>query len=115
MSTRVNAFAQLNEAPVFQTKPKSEKLVAKEGVDKIAEANNFLSRQPTKSPASQRRKRRVHRTGRNQHLSMRVTVETLERFYKAADARNVPMGELLKQALDALEKKASSTNIQNTA
>jgi CHAT domain-containing protein len=37
-------------------------------------------------------------------VSSDATAETLERFYKAVDARNVPLGELLKQALEALER-----------
>jgi len=31
--------------------------------------------------------------------------QVIERLYTIADARRVPLGELLEQALDALEKK----------
>lgn len=102
MSGRVNAFADLKQVPVFETKPKAEKPLAKDAVDRIAEEHKFPSRQAPKR--TQRRKPRVYRTGRNQHLGMKATAETVERFYKAADDRGVPLGELLKQALDALDR-----------
>ena len=47
-----------------------------------------------------------HRTGRNRQLNVKATAETIERFYKLADQRRVALGELLEQALDALEKSA---------
>ncbi len=34
-----------------------------------------------------------------------ATSQVIERLYKIADAKRVPLGELLEQALDALEKK----------
>jgi hypothetical protein len=103
MSRRVDAFAQLKEAPVFTTKPKQDAPLAQDAIERIAEENNFPSRQPTKVQTP-RRKQRRYRTGRNQHLGVRATAETVERFYKLADARAVPLGELLRLALDALER-----------
>jgi hypothetical protein len=104
MNQRVNPFAKLNEVPVFQTKPKTEKPVAKEAIERIAQENNFPSRQAPKAPATPRRKRRVYRTGRNQQLNIKATGETIDRFLKAADDRNVPLGELLKQLLDTVDR-----------
>jgi hypothetical protein len=106
MSTRVNAFAALNEPPpAFTTKaPKKDKPVEEETIARIAEQNNFPSREPPKP----RKKQRRYRTGRNQHLGIRATGETVQRFYKAADDRNVPLGELLRIALDALERAGGS-------
>jgi len=43
--------------------------------------------------------------GRAQHLGTKATDETVERPYKASDNRNVPLGELLELALDALERE----------
>src|ERR1700733_1012491 len=103
MSTRVNPFATLADTPVFTTKKKEDKPVEKEVIARIAEENNFPSRQATKTPKEPRRKRRIHRTGRNRQLNVKATDETVERFYKIADKRSVPLGELLEQALDALE------------
>jgi hypothetical protein len=103
-NARVNPFANLSEPPAFATKPKTEKPVAKDTIERIAEENNFPSRQAPKAARVQRRKPRIYRTGRNQHLGIKATAETVERFYKLADTRGVPLGELLKQALDALER-----------
>ncbi|WP_263351057.1 hypothetical protein [Acidicapsa acidisoli] len=88
----------------FATKPKPEKRADETAIEDIARQNNFPGRQPSKPAAPPKRKQRRYRTGRNRHLGIKATEETLERFYKAADDRNVPLGELLRLALDALEK-----------
>jgi hypothetical protein len=103
MSERVNPFANLTEPPVFTTKPRKEKPVEEEALARIAEQNNFPSRQAAKAPKVEKRKPRVYRTGRNQQFNAKATPETIQRIYKAADERHVPLGELLKQALDALD------------
>jgi hypothetical protein len=105
MNTRVNPFETLAEPPVFTTKPKPDKPVEKEVIARIAEENDFPSRQATKPLKEPRRKRRVHRTGRNRQFNIKAKNETVERFYKMADDRRVPLGELLEQALDALERE----------
>jgi hypothetical protein len=108
MNTRVNPFATLSEPPVFTTKSKTEKPVQTETIERIAEENNFPSRQATKAPLKEpRRKRRVHTTGRNRQLNIKATAETVERFYKMADERKVSLCELLEQALDALEQSGT--------
>ena len=107
MSERVNPFALLSEPAAFPTKPRPDKRVEETAIDDIARQNNFPSRQPAKPPAPKRKQRR-YRTGRNRHLGIKATTETLERFYKAADERNVPLGELLRLALDALERAGGS-------
>jgi hypothetical protein len=103
MSTRVDPFANLKDAPVFTTKLKPEKPVAKEAIEIIAEQNNFPSRQAAKASSTPRRKPRIYRTGRNQQFNAKATPETIQRFYKVADEKKVPLGELLKQGLDALD------------
>lgn len=106
MNTRTNPFATLNEPPpAFTTKaPRQNKPVEEEKITQIAEAHNFPSREPPKP----KRKGRRYRTGRNQHLGIRATADTVQRLYKAADDRNVPLGELLRLALDALERAGGS-------
>jgi hypothetical protein len=106
MSGRVNPFGNLAEAPppVFTTKPRKEKAVAEEAITRIAEENNFPSRQAAKPPREPRRKRRLYTTGRNRQFNIKATAETVERFYKMADERRVPLCALLEQALDALER-----------
>ena len=109
MNARINPFATLAEPPVFEPKVKPEKIVPKETIERIAKDNNFPSRQaPDTVSTKPRRKPRRFRTGRNQHLGIKTTTEVQDRFYKAADERNVPLGELLRLALDALERAGGS-------
>ena len=108
MNTRVNAFANLADAPVFSTKPKKGAPVQEETIARIAEENKFPSRQAPKAPGVPRRKPRRFRTGRNQQVNVKATAETIEKFLKAADDRNVPLGECLRLALDALERAGGS-------
>jgi hypothetical protein len=109
MSPRINPFADLVEPPVFTTKPKAEKPIAEETITRIAEQNNFTSRQPTKPAAKvERRMPRTHRTGRNVQFNAKATMETINKIYKLADERKVPLGELLKLAVDALEREGAS-------
>ena len=104
MTGRVDPFAVLKEPlPSFTTKAKTERPVQTDTIERIAEENNFPSRQATKAPKEPRRKRRVYTTGRNRQFNIKATAETVERFYKMADERKVPLCELLEQALDALE------------
>jgi hypothetical protein len=108
MSERVNPFANVKEPPVFTTKPKPEKPVEEETIARLAEQNNFPSRQATKTAKVERRKPRVYRTGRNQQFNAKVTAETMNKIYKLADERKVPIGELLRLAADALEREGTS-------
>ena len=108
MNQRVNAFADL-ASPVFKPKPrKDERPVANETIDRIAKDNNFVSREPAKPPKEPRRKRRLYTTGRNRQFNVKVSSETLDRFYKMADEKRVPLCELLELALDALERAGGS-------
>src|SRR6202162_5448878 len=108
MNARVDPFANLAEPPVFTIKTKTEKTVPTEAIQRIAEANNLPSRQAAKTSKEPRRKRRVYTTGRNRQFNIKVTAESVERFYKMADERHEPLCELLEQALDALEQGGTS-------
>jgi hypothetical protein len=103
MNTRVNPFVGLSDPPPFETKPKKATPVAEQTITRIADDNNFPSRQAAR-PTAPRRKPRRYRTGRNQQLNIKATNETIEKFIKAADDRHVPLGELLRLALDSLER-----------
>jgi hypothetical protein len=113
MSTRVNPFADVKDVPVFTTKPRKGTPVEKEEVDRIAAENNFPSRQAPRMAKEPKRKPRIHRTGRNQQFNAKATPETIQRFYKAADDRRVPLGELLKQALDSLDALDELSKLAN--
>lgn len=109
MSERVNPFGDLDDfAPAAKVKkPKTEKAV----IDQVAADNNFPSRQPSKpaaalpppAPPAGRQQRR-YTTGRNQQINVKATGETIDQFYRLADQMNVPLGEVLARALDALQK-----------
>jgi hypothetical protein len=104
MTSRKDPFATLLEVAEFGTKPIREKPVSSDSVERIAETRNFPSREAPKPTTKPKRTPRHYRTGRNQHLGIKTTIETRDRFYKLADDRNVPLGELLRLALDALER-----------
>lgn len=108
MSQRVNPFANLAELPVFERKPRKEDPVSREAIERIAEDNNFPSRQAPRAQREPKRRRRVYTTGRNRQLNIKATSETVERFYKMADERKAPLGALLEVALDALEGAAGA-------
>ena len=103
MSTRKNPLASLLDTSSFQTKPLRAQPVPSEEIERIAEHRNFPSREAPKTTKRSRQQRRF-RTGRDQHIGIKATEQTRDRFYKMADGRNVPLGELLRLALDALER-----------
>ena len=104
MNQRVNPFANVTEAPVFEIKPKKETPVALEMIERLAEEHKFPSRQAAKPAKELRRKRRLYTTGRNRQINLKVSTETLDRFYRMADEKRVPLCELLELSLDALER-----------
>ena len=100
--TRVNPFDDLGDFTAkMQAKP-----VEPQQIERIATEMGFPSRQPVTTPAALHGKqtRRRYTTGRNQQLNVKATAETVARFYRLADQQGVPWGELLEQALQALEK-----------
>jgi len=109
MSERVNPFANIQDPPVFTTKPRAEKPVEEETITRIAEENKFPSRQAATRPArAERRKPRIHRTGRNQQFNAKATAETISRVYKQADEMKVTLGEWMERAVDALDREGAS-------
>ena len=106
-TTRANPFSNIETLPAFEPKPKAPRPIANDQVDKIAEANGFPSRQAVKPPPG--RTGRRYKTGRNQQINIKATSQVIERLYKMADARRIPLGELLEQAIDALEKAGTSS------
>lgn len=100
-TTRANAFGDLSD---FQPHPPRPRNVQPEQIDRVSKDNGFPSRQPAAPPAKPLRPAvRRHTTGRNQQLNVKATPETIARFYRLADERRVVLGELLEQALEALE------------
>lgn len=67
-----------------------------------AKASGFVSREPKASaqPKPQRRRR----TGRNAQFNIKARPETIEAFYKVADANGWGLGETLEHAVELLEE-----------
>ena len=107
MNPRKNPLASLLDTSSFQTKPPRLQPAPSEEIERIAEQRNFPSREAPKTTKRSRQQRRF-RTGRDQHVGVKATEETRDRFYKMADERKVPLGELLRLALDALERAGSA-------
>jgi hypothetical protein len=119
MNERANPFGDLGDFPLAPAKPKPDPAV----IDQVAEAHGFPSRKPAAPPTvdptpaslpvsaavdpAPARKQRRYTTGRNKQVNIKATDETIQRLYRLADDRNVPLGELLEQALDALEASAT--------
>lgn len=100
MNERKNPFGDLDAPPVFATKARAEKPPERAGIARLAEENNFPSRQ-ARNAKQPRREWRLHRTGRNVQFNAKATQETVERFYRGADDRRMTLGEMLKLGLDA--------------
>jgi hypothetical protein len=47
------------------------------------------------------RQARIHRTGRNVQLSIKMSTETRDAFYKVADDESCVLGEVLDRAIAA--------------
>ena len=102
---RVNPFGDLKDFEPVPLKGKGSKPVEMAVIDQVAADNGFPSRQAVKAddaPAS--RKQRRYTTGRNQQINIKATAETIDRLNVMADRMNVPLGEVLARALNALEK-----------
>ena len=93
---------------MFTTKPRAEKPIAEETIARIAEQNNFPSRQASRPAKAERRKPRIHRTGRNVQFNAKATAETISRVYKQADEMKVTLGEWMDRAADALDRAGAS-------
>lgn len=99
----------------FEAKP-AGKPVAPAAIDQIAEESGFPSRKArggsstVESPAPQTpepsRSARRYTTGRNRQINIKAKPETIDRLYRLADERRVPLGALLEDALDALERSS---------
>jgi hypothetical protein len=107
MNERVDPFAGFPKTPTFEPRAQRKKAVANDAIDRIAEDQNFPSREARKEPKTTKtpkREPRTYRTGRNQNFGLKASAATIERYHKAADQKGVTLARLLELALDALEK-----------
>lgn len=111
MAERASIFDQADDLDVseFQTKPAARPKPDKAAIKATAESRGFRSREPVAveppanltAPARQRR----HVTGRNKQLNLKVTDDSLQRFYAIADAKGWVLGEAFEHAIGALERE----------
>jgi hypothetical protein len=71
----------------------------------IAEASQFVSREPPRSGPPPRRSPRLYRTGRTVQFNCRATRETVEALYAIADRQQWKVSETLEHALAALRRE----------
>ncbi|MDE3111271.1 MAG: stability/partitioning determinant [Acidobacteriota bacterium] len=100
MNKRADFLGDLGD---FAPKAGPSAPVSKAAVNELAERHGFPSREPSSAPTD--RPRRRARTGREFQVNFRVTRETLDRLYRYADDQRLPLGEVLRLALDALGAK----------
>lgn len=113
MTERANPFGDLNDFAPAAPKAKAGNL---EVVDQVAEQHGFPSRQPVKpagrapidppGPASEREKLPSRRklTGRSEQVNIKTTFAAKKRLMEISVERDMPLGEILELALQALER-----------
>jgi len=87
-----------------QPQPRKPKL-PKEEAERIAHQHGFSQGAPKElapTPAPRRGRRRI--TGRTHQINIKTTEEAIEKFYRIAEEMRAPLGEVLEQALEALEE-----------
>lgn len=101
MSTRVDPIGDLND---FKPAAKPAKPVVREHIDKLSTEAGFPSRQAA-APAQVVPRTRRYTTGRDKQINIKATAETIARLNRYADENRMPLGEVLRVAMDALEEK----------
>jgi hypothetical protein len=115
MNERVDPFANLGTPPDFAPRPRKEKPISNDAIERIAQEHNFPSRSARREPTAPKTKPRTYRTGRNRNFGLKATAETIERYHKMADDRGVTRARLLELALDALERAGVSGEVKSHA
>jgi hypothetical protein len=86
--------------------------VSPDAIRAVAEKANFSSRDPTAAKKEKKseappRQARIHRTGRNVQVSVKMRTETRDAFYKLADDEQCVLGEVLDRAIAARNRELS--------
>jgi hypothetical protein len=126
MNERVNPFGDLGDFAPAPAKPKAEIL---EVANQVAEQHGFPSRQPVKQaapettpapasatpstpemPAAQAQPKeqlpsRRRTTGRSEQVNIKTTFAAKKRLMEISVEHDMPLGEILEQALAALERE----------
>lgn len=102
---RAPLFGQDNDLDLSSFKPKAA--AKPEQVRDVAEQAGFRSREAAPhlaTPEPAPREPRRYRTGRNVQLNLKVRRETVDAFYKIADAQGWVLGEAFERAVAALQR-----------
>jgi hypothetical protein len=111
MNERVNPFGDLGDFAPAPPKPKADRAV----IDQVAEAHGFPSRQPAKPPVPEAASApaaavekpqlpsRRRTTGRSEQVNIKTTFAAKKRLMEISVERDMPLGEILELALEALE------------
>lgn len=101
--SRVNPVGNLDD---FTPAAKPAKPVVREQIEKLSQETGFPSRQAAPAaPAPANTRARRYTTGRNQQINIKATAETIARLNRYADENRMPLGEVLRVAMDSLEEK----------
>lgn len=124
MNERVNPFGDLGD---FTPGLAKHKAAAQDVIDQVAASTGFPSRQPVKQPApeaspapaatpaieqppaaqiapKEQLPSRRRTTGRSEQVNIKTTFAAKKRLMEISVERDMPLGEILEQALEALEK-----------
>ena len=111
MNERVNPFGDLGDFAPSLAKHKTE---AQDVIDQVAASHGFPSRQPVKqsapeasappaAPEKAQLPSRRRTTGRSEQINIKTTFAAKKRLMEISVERDMPLGEILEQALEALE------------
>jgi hypothetical protein len=87
--------------------PQDIKAPPVDAIRAVSEAARFPSREARPAPPPKREQRR-HRTGRNVQFNIRARQETIDAFLAIADQQGWVLGEVLEQAVAALERELAA-------
>ena len=114
MSGRADSFALLKEPTAFAAKPKPEKRVEEAAIADIAQQEIFQFAKPKTGRAVQAQATSLP-DRRNRHSGIKGDRRDTRRVLQGCDDCNVPLGELLRLALDALERAGASPEISTSS
>jgi len=103
-----NLDADDDDDQVPPPQPRKPKL-PKEEAERIARQQGFAQGAAKEStsvsaPTAVPRRGRRRITGRTHQINVKTTEAAIEQFYRLAEEMRAPLGEVLEQALEALEK-----------
>jgi hypothetical protein len=88
--------------------PSTPAALPEEAIAVVAERNGFSSAAPREAPAPasspEPRRRQRQLTGRDHQFNVRLRRDTLDFIYSQANGRNVPVAQVIEEAIEALHR-----------